>query len=811
MFQSKEVFQSRYKEKFTEIHGERLDEGTAWEQYEALVSLLRDEIRLLGANTNEAYTTNQEKQIYYFSMEFLIGRLLDYYLMNLGLKEDVCSWLQEMGISLDVLAESESDAGLGNGGLGRLAACYLDSMAFLGVPGHGNGIHYKYGLFRQKIVEGCQIEMPDNWLCKSYPWEIRRADRAVTVRFKGNVRPESVDGRLRFVHENEEKVLAVPYDIPVVGYQSRDHIHNLRLWNAEQFIDENDFLSVNREDLAKAAAAQSEVEAISGLLYPDDSSPEGRELRLKQEYFFAAAGLGSIVRRFKKKYGDVRGLAQKVSVHINDTHPALCIPELMRILVDEEGLEWEQAWTITVAAISFTNHTILSEALEKWPVEMFKNLLPRIYMIVEEIDRRYRESLARRFPGDRETEHNTCIIQDGIIRMANLAIVGSHSVNGVAPLHTDILKKRVFRDFYRMYPEKFSNKTNGVSHRRFLLHANPMLAQLITKAIGDEWIRDASRLEKLQDYQEDDAFLNELAAIKHRNKENLARLIFEEQGIRIDPSSVFDVQVKRIHAYKRQLLNVLKIMDLYIRIREGQTLDLPPQTFIFAGKAAPGYHYAKTVIQMINRLAEQINQDPLVRDQLKVVFLENFNVSLAECIYPAADISEQISTAGREASGTGNMKMMMNGAVTLGTLDGANVEILKKAGRDNIMIFGLTSDEIFDLYHQGGYKAWEEYHGTSRLKRDVDILATGFFTGAGSGFQEIYDALLRDNDEYFVLKDFASYLQAYEQLNQRYTQGRAWNQMALANIAGSGYFSSDRSIMEYADDIWNVSAKNPLA
>lgn len=811
MYQSKEEFQSRYKEKFTELHGERLNEGTAWEQYEALVSLLRDEIRLLGAATNERYTKKRDKQIYYFSMEFLIGRLLDYYLMNLGLKEKVRSWLQEMGISLEALAENESDAGLGNGGLGRLAACFLDSMAFLGVPGHGNGIHYKYGLFRQKIVEACQVELPDNWLCKSYPWEIRRADRAVTVRFKGNVRSEPIDGKLRFIHENEEKVRAVPYDIPIVGYQNRNHIHNLRLWSAERSMDEDDYSALNLENLTKTAAGQSDVEAISSLLYPDDSSPEGRELRLKQEYFFAAAGLGSIVRRFKKKHGDVRDLAQKVSVHINDTHPALCIPELMRILIDEEGLEWEQAWTITVDTISFTNHTILSEALEKWPAEMFKYLLPRIFMIVEEIDRRYRDSLRSRYPEEGEIEQNTCIIHEGVIRMASLAILGSHSVNGVAPLHTKILKNDVFKDFYRARPDQFSNKTNGVSHRRFLLHGNPLLAQLISKAIGNGWITESSHLEKLRDFQKDDAFLSELAVIKHRNKEMLAQWIFEEQGIRIDPSSVFDVQVKRIHAYKRQLLNVLKIMDLYIRVRDGQSLEMPPQTFIFAGKAAPSYHFAKDIIRLINRLAEQINQDPRVNGLLKVVFLENFNVSLAERIYPAADISEQISTAGREASGTGNMKMMMNGAITLGTLDGANVEILQKAGRDNIMIFGLNADQVFDYHCHGGYQSWEAYHGDPRLKDVVDLLVTGFSAGTGSGFREIYDALLRDNDEYFVLKDFSSYLQAYEALNRLYTQRPIWNQMVLANIAGSGYFSSDRSVMEYADAIWNVSAEDHLA
>lgn len=808
MFDGKEEFQARYQETFIEIQGKSLKEGTVWEQYDALVSLLRDEISRDSAATNENYTKNKEKQVYYFSMEFLIGRLLPYYLMNLGLQEAMGEWLQELGISLDSLVQSESDAGLGNGGLGRLAACYLDSMAFLGVPGHGNGIHYKYGLFQQKILEGRQVEMTDNWLSKSYPWEIRRADRAVVVRFKGDVRTEMVDGRLEFIHENDEKVLAVPYDIPIVAYNNRANVNNLRLWSAEPFVDNFDLAAYNRGEFSKSASYKSEVEAISGILYPDDSCQAGRDLRLKQEYFFTAAGLGSIVRRFKKKFGDIRSLAEKVCVHINDTHPALCIPELMRILVDEEGLDWDEAWSITVATMSFTNHTTLTEAFEKWPVDTLRYLLPRIYMIIEEINRRHCEDVRRRFPGNCELEQNTCILHDGKVRMANLAVIGSHSVNGVAPLHTEILKSIVFKDFYWSQPEKFNNKTNGVSHRRFLLHANPLLAQLISKMIGDEWKQDAAHMEKLLDYQEDSAFLSDLAAVKRKNKEILAKLIHDSQGILIDPASVFDVQVKRIHAYKRQLLNVLKIMELYNRIRDGQPLNLPPQTFIFAGKAAPGYYYAKSIIHLINTLAQQINQDPAVRDQIKVVFLENFNVSLAEKIYPAADISEQISTAGREASGTGNMKLMMNGAITLGTLDGANVEILQKVGEKNIMIFGLTAEKVFDYNRHGGYSSWEEYHEHLRLKRVIDPLTNGFFPGVGTSFQGIFDSLLRDNDEYFVLKDFFPYLQAYQKLNQLYLKDRLWNQMSLVNIACSGYFSSDRSVREYAKEIWKVSLRN---
>ncbi|KJS83385.1 MAG: maltodextrin phosphorylase [Peptococcaceae bacterium BICA1-8] len=805
MVTDKETFIHEYCEKFIEIQGKIYTEGTAWEQYRTLVLLLRDKISQDSVTTNNAYTENMEKQVYYFSMEFMIGRLLSYYLMNLGLQEKVREGLKELGISLETLIQQERDAGLGNGGLGRLAACFLDSMAFLGVPGHGNGIRYKYGLFQQKLIDGSQVELADNWLKDSYPWETRRAEKSVIVRFKGNIRTEMIDGKLKFIHENEESVLAVPYDIPIVSYDSNENINNLRLWSAEPVVENFDFASFNRGEFSKAVSYKAEVEAISCILYPDDSSQAGRELRLKQEYFFVAAGLGAIVRRYKKKYDSIHGIAKKIAVHINDTHPTLCIPELMRILIDDEDLGWEEAWNITVNIISFTNHTILPEALEKWPIEMLKSLLPRIYLIVEEIDHRYREEIRRKYPGNTEIEHPTSVIHDGQIWMANLAVIGSYSVNGVASLHTKILKKEVFRHFNLVYPYKFNNKTNGVSHRRFLLNANPDLSNLITNAIGEEWKKTATKLEGLLAYREDAAFLEELALVKRRNKENLAKHILESQGIAVDPSSVFDVHVKRIHAYKRQLLNVLKIMDCYNRIKENQDTILPPQTFIFAGKAAPGYYYAKNVIKLINTVADKINHDPTVNNRMKVVFLENFNVSLAEKIYPAADISEQISTASREASGTGNMKFIMNGAVTLGTLDGANVEILKEVGKENIMIFGLSAEEVLEYYRQGGYKSWDEYHKYPRLKRVIDQLINNFFPGAGGEFQEIYDSLLREKDEFFVLKDFCPYIQAYQNLNQLYTNGQKWNQMSLVNIARSGFFSSDRSILEYAEKIWRVT------
>ena len=664
MFTDKNSFIKAYLEKFSEVEAKNLNEGTSWERYNSLVMLIKDKLSGHWAKTNDSYSKDGVKQVYYFSMEFLIGRLLSYYLTNLGIRSIVKEGLEELRIEFEDLIAQESDAGLGNGGLGRLAACFLDSMAFLGVPGHGNGIRYKYGLFQQKVVNGFQAEVPDNWLKNGYPWEIRKPEKAVIVRFKGNVRREMIEDRLTFIHENYEPILAVPYDIPVVSYNSTQNINNLRLWSAEPVVEEFDLASFNRGDFSKAVSYRSEVEAISYILYPEDSSHAGRELRLKQEYFFAAAGLAAIVRRYKKKYGTLKDFSRKIAIHINDTHPALCIPELMRIFLDDEGMEWEQAWNITVNTISYTNHTILPEALEKWPADLIKYLLPRVYMIIEEIDRRYKEDISHKHPNNMYLINSTSIIRDGHVWMANLAIIGSHSVNGVAQLHTDILKNFVLKDFYSIYPYKFNNKTNGVSHRRFLLEANPGLAKLISESIGEGWIEKADDLQKLMTYIDDQSVQEELDKIKHQNKCCLSNLILEKQGIQVDPSSVFHVQVKRIHAYKRQLLNVFKIMDLYNRIKDNPDLITNAHTFIFAGKAAPGYHYAKTVIKLINTVADKVNNDKDIQDRLKVVFLENFNVTLAEKIYPAADVSEQISTASREASGTGNMKFMMNSYFT---------------------------------------------------------------------------------------------------------------------------------------------------
>ncbi len=804
MITDKEQFKKEYLEKFAEMEGKTLDEGTPWEQYHALVMLIKEEISQLWAATNNTYARQKEKQIYYFSMEFLIGRLLSYYLTNFGIRELVKEGLKELGIDLENLIEEESDAGLGNGGLGRLAACFLESMAFLGVPGHGNGIRYKYGLFQQKLVNGFQAEVPDNWLKNGYPWEIRKPEKAVIVKYKGHVKTEMIEGKLTFIHENYEPVLAVPYDIPIVSYENTQNINNLRLWSAEPVVEEFDLATFYRGEFSKAVSYRSEVEAISSILYPEDSSQAGRELRLKQEYFFVAAGLASIVRRYKKNNGSISDFSRKVAVHINDTHPALCVPELLRILIDEEGLGWDHAWNITVNTISYTNHTIMPEALEKWPTDLIRYLFPRIYQIIEEIDRRCRVEIGNKYPGNAELINHAAVISDGHVWMANLAVVGSYSVNGVAQLHTDILKKDILSHFYTIYPYKFNNKTNGVSHRRFLLEANPRLSKLISESIGDSWKKEAQELEKLAAYQEDPSFLTQLAEIKYQNKCNLADYIQKTQGFKLDPLSIFDVQVKRIHAYKRQLLNVFKIIDLYNRLKDNPSLGLNPHTFIFGGKAAPRYHYAKTTIKLINTVAEKINADKDVREKIKVIFLENFNVSLAEMIYPSADISEQISTASREASGTGNMKFMLNGAITLGTLDGANVEIRDAVGEENIVIFGLTAEKVMNYYRHGGYKSWEEYHNYPRLKKVIDQLINGFFAEAGGEFRIIYDSLLRDNDQFFVLKDFCPYTEGFNRLNNLYANQEKWFRTSLINIAKSGRFSSDRTIREYAQDIWKV-------
>lgn len=797
----KETFKQDYEQKFLELYGKELKEGTDYQRYEALGSLVRDYIAKEWLSTDKKYHSSKVKQVYYFSMEFLLGRLLSSSLLNLGIRDLCREALEELNIDLEGLEELENDQGLGNGGLGRLAACFLDSMASLNIPGHGCGIRYKYGFFQQKILESSQVEFPDNWLKENNVWEIKRPDKAVVVKFGGSVKMESLKERLLFTHVNYEPVLAVPYDTPVLGYKNGT-VNTLRLWSAEPVGNDFDFSTFSRGDFLKAIEYKNSIEAISQVLYPDDSVVEGRILRLKQQYFFVSAGIQSIIKNFKKNGNSIMDFDDKVSIHINDTHPALAIPELMRILMDEEGLSWEDAWRITENTISYTNHTILSEALEKWPVDIFKTLLPRVYMIVEEINERFCRSLWNKYIGQWQKISEMAIIADGFIRMANLAIVGSHSVNGVAKLHTEILKKQVMANFYYNSPHKFNNKTNGITHRRWLLQANPHLSKLLCETIGESFIYHPTDMERFEVFAEDRGIHERLYQIKKENKINLANYIKKTCGIIVDTNSIFDVQVKRIHAYKRQTLNILHVIDLYNRLLENPNLDITPRTFIFAGKAAPAYHLAKNIIKLINVVGKKINEDKRIRDKIKVVFLENYRVSLAEKIIPAADVSEQISTTTKEASGTGNMKFMMNGAVTIATLDGANIEIRDEVGDDNIVIFGLTEQQVLNYYKNGGYNSTEVMRKDIRLQKVMDSLINGTYSKDHNDFRSIYDALTTYNDEFFVLKDFNSYVEAQSRINSLYEDFRTWQRMSAINIAHSGIFSSDRTIEEYATGIW---------
>ncbi|WP_195266913.1 MULTISPECIES: glycogen/starch/alpha-glucan phosphorylase [unclassified Clostridium] len=790
-----------YKRKFLEMTGKGLEDGTKKQQYEALGSLVRDYVAEEWLNTNNRYKETGEKQVYYFSMEFLLGRLLGDALMNLGIRETCREALADLNINLDELENLEQDQGLGNGGLGRLAACFLDSMASLNIPGHGCGIRYKYGFFEQKIIDGKQVEVPDNWLRSGNVWEIPKRDKAEIVKFGGEVKVETVNGRLAFTHVNYEPVLAVPYDTPVVGYQN-EVVNTLRLWTAEPVSNEFDFSSFSRGEFLKAIEYKNSVESISLVLYPEDSFYEGKMLRLKQQYFFVSAGLQSIIRHYKKYNNNIHELDEKVAIHINDTHPTLAIPELMRILIDEEELSWEEAWRITQNTISYTNHTILAEALEKWPINMFKKVLPRIYMIVEEINERYCKELWDKYTAQWDKISRMAIIGDNFVRMANLAIVGSHSVNGVAKLHTEILKKKEMSDFYYLYPNKFNNKTNGITHRRWLLKSNPELTNLLKETIGDSFIRHPIDLVNFEKHLNDNNVLNKLSNIKLNNKVKLSNEIYNSTGIKVNPESIFDVQVKRIHAYKRQTLNCLRIMDLYNKLIENPNIDINPRTFIFAGKAAPGYRLAKNTIELITSIANKVNNDPRVNEKIKVVMMENYRVSLAEKIIPATDLSEQISTTTKEASGTSNMKFMMNGAVTIATLDGANIEIKDEVKDDNIVIFGLTANEVLDYYKNGGYSSWDIYNNDNRVKRVIDGLIDGTYSSDKDKFRVIYDSLLMYNDEFFVLKDFDSYIKAQIKVNELYNNKYNWQRMCGVNIAHSGIFSSDRTIKEYATGIW---------
>ena len=797
----KNSFKRDYNNKFVQLHGKELKEGNNQQKYEALGSLVRDYVISTWMETNKKYNQTGEKQVYYFSMEFLLGRLLGDFLLNLGIRDICKEALRELNIDLEEIENLEHDQGLGNGGLGRLAACFLDSMASLNIAGHGCGIRYKYGFFEQKIVDCQQVEASDNWLREGNVWEIKKQDKAEIVKFGGTILTDYVNNKLTFTHVNYEPVLAVPYDTPVVGYEN-EVVNTLRLWSAEPVSNEFDFSSFSRGDFLKAISYKNSVEAISLVLYPEDSFYEGKMLRLKQQYFFVSAGIQSIVRHYKKHNGDIQLLDEKIAIHINDTHPTLAIPELMRILLDEEGLSWENAWRITQNTISYTNHTILAEALEKWPIEMFKGLLPRIYMIIEEINERYCEELWNKYVGQWDKISRMSIIGDGYVRMANLAIVGSHSVNGVAKLHTEILKKKEMSDFYYLYPSKFNNKTNGITHRRWLLRSNPKLTQLLIDTIGDSFIKHPTDLENFANHLDDKTVLKRLEEIKKENKERLANEIYRSKKISIDTNSIFDVQIKRIHAYKRQTLNCLRIMDLYNKLVENPNLDIIPRTFIFAGKAAPGYYLAKNTIELICRVAETINNDKRVNDKIKVVMLDNYQVSLAEKIIPAADLSEQISTTTKEASGTSNMKFMMNGAITIATLDGANIEIKDEVGEDNIIIFGLNAEEVLNYHKNGGYSSWDVCNKDIRLQRVTNDLINGKYCRDRDRFRSIYENLLTYNDEFFVLKDFNSYLEAQEKVNYLYKDTDKWQRMCGVNIAHSGIFSSDRTIKEYATGIW---------
>ena len=798
---SKRKFKQYFESKMYSLYAQPINEASNEQHLNVLASVLKDLIAKKWVDTK----IDTEKEVYYFSIEFLLGRQLKSNLLNLGVENSIREGLKELGIDLDDLIKSEVDPALGNGGLGRLAACFLDSMASVGMSGHGYGIRYKYGLFKQKFVNGCQVEVPDNWLTQeNYLWEVVRPNKAILVKFEGDVYLEEHDGNLKVIHKNYIPVMAMPYDIPIIGYRN-DSVNTLRLWKSE--IPRRDFgqTTANAKNYSgsyeEALNYKYYTEEISQVLYPNDSNYAGRLLRLKQEYFFVSAGIQDIYRKYKKHKLNIHELHKKVAIHINDTHPALCVPELMRILLDIEGLSWDEAWNITINTISYTNHTIMAEAMEKWPVEMMKKLLPRVYMIVEEINRRYLIYLNSKY-SDQNKINRMSIINNGNINMANLCIASSYSVNGVAKLHTTLLEKEVLKDFYDDTPYKFNNKTNGIAHRRWLMSANPELSELITNLIGEEWKTDTFKLKELERYKDDNHVLNRLDEIKYNNKVLLSNYIMDKYDIDVDPNSIFDVQVKRLHAYKRQLLNLINIMTLYHKILDNPDMDIEPRTFIFGAKAAPGYYLAKCIIKVINSVADLINNDPRVRGRLKVVFIENYGVSLAELIIPAANVSEQISTTTKEASGTSNMKFMMNGAITMATLDGANVEIHELIGKENMFLFGLTAEEVLNYNKNGGYSSIDLYHTDLKLKQVVDDLINGFIPNLGKEGREVYDSLITYNDEYFVLRDANDYERAQRELSELYKKKYDWNRISLINIANSGVFSSDRTIKEYGRDIW---------
>ena len=798
---NKNKFKQSFETKMYSLYAQSIKDATDEQLLNVLCSVIKDIISKKWVDNK----LDSQKEVYYFSIEFLLGRQLKSNLLNLGIEDVVRTGLKELNIDLDNLINAESDPALGNGGLGRLAACFLDSMASLDISGHGYGIRYKHGLFEQKFINGYQDEVPDNWLTQGgYVWETVRPNKAIVVKFEGNVNLVDKNGRLEVNHTDYIPVMAMPYDIPIIGYRNNS-INTLRLFKSEVLSRDFGPLTIHAKNsygsYEDALKYKYYAEEISQVLYPNDSNYAGRLLRLKQEYFFVSAGIQDIIRKYKKNKLDIKKLNEKVAIHINDTHPTLCIPELMRILLDEEGLSWDEAWNITINTVSYTNHTIMTEAMERWPKEMLKTLLPRIYMIIEEIDRRYMNELEES-KYDHDKIYRMSIIDNNDIKMANLSIVGSHSVNGVAKLHTELLKKEVLKDFYDHEPEKFNNKTNGIAHRRWLISSNTELSDLITGLISEDWKTDTRKLKELEEHRHDKAVLEKIGQIKYNNKERLAKFIKEKYDIDVNPNSIFDVQIKRLHAYKRQLLNALHILHLYHELLENPNFDMEARTFIFGAKAAPGYYLAKCIIKFINSLAEKINNDPRIDNKIKVVFIENYDVSKAELIIPAADVSEQISTTTKEASGTGNMKLMMNGAITLATLDGANIEIFDQVGEDNIVIFGLSANEVLNYNKFGGYSALDLYNSNRVIKRVVDDLVNGFIPNMEKEGRQIYDSLITYNDEYFVLRDMENYIEAQEKIDRLYKNKEKWNEMALINIANSGVFSSDRTIAEYAEDIW---------
>ena len=806
----KDVFKRDVRNNVKTLFRKEVEEATPQQLFQAVSYAVKEAIIDDWLATQKQYEKDDPKTVYYMSMEFLLGRALGNNLINMTAYKEVKEALEEMGIDLNVIEDQEPDPALGNGGLGRLAACFLDSLATLGYASYGCGIRYRYGMFKQKIRDGYQVEAPDNWLKDGNPFELRRPEYAKEVRFGGNIRVEYDEtGKTHFVQENYESVMAIPYDYPIVGYGN--HIVNtLRIWDAEAIVDFQ-LDSFDRGDYHKAVEQENLAKNIVEVLYPNDNHIAGKELRLKQQYFFVSASIQAAITKFKKKHGDISKLPEKVTFQMNDTHPTVAVAELMRILLDEENLGWNEAWDITTKCCAYTNHTIMAEALEKWPIDLFSRLLPRIYQIIQEIDRRFIAQVRAQYPGNEEKVKKMAILMDGQVKMAHLAIVAGYSVNGVAKLHTEILKNQELKDFYQMMPEKFNNKTNGITQRRFLMHANPLLADWVTEKLGTkEWITDLSKMSGLKEWLDDEEALKEFMTIKFKNKERLAAYIKEHNGVEVDPRSIFDVQVKRLHEYKRQLLNILHVMYLYNQIKEHPEMSFYPKTYIFGAKASAGYIRAKEIIKLINSVADVINNDRSINGKLKVVFIEDYRVSNAELIFAAADISEQISTASKEASGTGNMKFMMNGAPTLGTMDGANVEIVDEVGIDNAFIFGLSADEVINYEQNGGYNPYDLYNNDPDIHRVVDQLVDGTYSnGDTEMYRDLYNSLLNNQggsraDMYFILKDFRSYADAQARAMEAYKDKEKWAKMALKNTACCGKFSADRTIQDYVDDIWHL-------